>query len=59
MTGPELRHVRGHIEVFQHGAFLFSADTEEEARRELVQAPPGFPAGLYGGMAQPPRGAAG
>lgn len=46
MTGLELRYVRGHIEVYQRGAFLFSADTEEEARRELLQAPHGFPAGF-------------
>lgn len=59
MTGLELRYVRGHIDVYQRGAFLFSADTEEEARRELLQAPHGFPAGFFGGMAQPPRGAAG
>lgn len=32
----ELRNVRGHIEVYnQYGDFLFSADTESEARREL------------------------
>lgn len=35
----ELRHVRGHIEVYnQYGDFLFSADTESEARRELAEA---------------------
>lgn len=31
----EFREVRGHIEVFLHGTFQFSADTIEEARREL------------------------
>ena len=35
MNNYELRHVREHIEVFQHGRFLFSADTEEEARRDI------------------------
>ena len=29
-------YIRGHIQVFdQQGAFLFSADTEKEAREEL------------------------
>ena len=32
----EIRHVRGHVEVFSpEGNFLFSADTEYEARCEL------------------------
>lgn len=31
----ELRHVRGHIEVFLNGRFQFSADTVSEARREI------------------------
>lgn len=32
----EFRFVRGHVEVFDHsGRFLFSADTEREAREEL------------------------
>lgn len=32
----DFRNVRGHVEVYLHGSFLFSADTMEEARRELV-----------------------
>lgn len=31
----EFRWVRGHVEVFSHGRFQFSADTMEEAIREL------------------------
>ena len=32
----EIRHIRGHVEVFSpEGRFLFSADTEYEARQEL------------------------
>ena len=32
----EFRNVRGHIEVYDlRGQFLFSADTEREAREEL------------------------
>lgn len=32
------RHVHGHIEVYSPlGAFLFSADTESEARRILEE----------------------
>ena len=31
-----IRYVQGHIHVYDHqGAFLFSADTEREAREEL------------------------
>ncbi len=31
-----MRYVHGHIQVYdQKGAFLFSADTETEAREEL------------------------
>ena len=31
-----IRNVRGHIQVYDHnGEFLFSADTEREAREEL------------------------
>lgn len=34
----EMRNVRGHIEVYnQYGEFLFSADTECEAWRELYE----------------------
>ena len=33
-----LRYVRGHIQVFDpNGKFLFSADTEREAREELME----------------------
>lgn len=31
----EFRYVRGHIEVFLHGVFQFSADTKREAQKEL------------------------
>ena len=32
----QIRHVGGHIQVYdQRGLFLFSADTEREAREEL------------------------
>ena len=31
----EIRNVRGHIQVYMNGMFLFSADTEREAREEL------------------------
>lgn len=31
----EFRNVRGHIEVYRYGSFLFSADTEKEAREEI------------------------
>ncbi len=31
----EIRKVRGHIQVYFNGAFLFSADNEREAREEL------------------------
>lgn len=34
----EFRYVRGHVEVYENGEFLFSADTEAEARRELDAA---------------------
>lgn len=31
-----LRYVHGHVMVYDnHGKFLFSADTEQEAREEL------------------------
>ena len=33
----EIRHVREHVEVFLDGVFIFSADTELEARRELKE----------------------
>ena len=31
----EFRWVRGHIEVYLNGEFLFSADTVHEAEKEL------------------------
>ena len=31
----EFRYIRGHVEVYLHGLFCFSADTEEEARKEI------------------------
>lgn len=31
----ELRKVRDHIEVYQNNKFLFSADTRQEAEKEL------------------------
>lgn len=34
----EIRYVMGHVEVYRDGEFLFSADTEAEARRELAAA---------------------
>jgi ribosomal protein S28E/S33 len=34
----EFRNVRGHVEVYDmRGVFLFSADTEREAREELEE----------------------
>ena len=33
----DFRNVRGHVEVYLHGSFLFSADTIEEARREIAR----------------------
>ena len=34
-----MKWVRGHVEVFdQSGRFLFSADSEGEARRELEES---------------------
>ena len=33
-----IRYVYGHIQVYDcHGVFLFSADTEQEAREELKE----------------------
>lgn len=35
----DIRFVRGHVEVYDHsGRFLFSADSEREAREELSAA---------------------
>ena len=34
----EIRYVRGHIQVYdRNGNFLFSADSEREAREELME----------------------
>ncbi|MGM9590912.1 MAG: hypothetical protein ACI3V0_12205 [Faecousia sp.] len=36
MTMYDIRNVRGHIQVYDfQGNFLFSADSEREAREEL------------------------
>ena len=36
MTVYTIRNVQGHIQVYDfNGVFLFSADTEREAREEL------------------------
>ena len=33
-----MRHIHGHVQVFDYtGKFLFSADTEKEAREELEE----------------------
>ena len=33
-----IRYVRGHVQVYDfRGNFLFSADTEREAREELLE----------------------
>ncbi len=33
-----IRYVQGHVQVYDcHGVFLFSADTEREAREELEE----------------------
>lgn len=36
MAAIEYRHVKGHVEVFENGVFLFSADTQAEAEREEI-----------------------
>ena len=33
----EIRNIRGHIQVYMNGHFLFSADSEREAREELLE----------------------
>ena len=34
----QMRYVQGHIQVYDfRGKFLFSADTEREAREELME----------------------
>ena len=38
MTMYQIRNVRGHIQVYDYrGNFLFSADSEREAREELME----------------------
>ena len=38
MAMYSIRYVQGHIQVYDHkGCFLFSADTEREARKELEE----------------------
>jgi hypothetical protein len=38
MAMVEIRYVRGHIQVYdRNGNFLFSADSEREAREELME----------------------
>ena len=37
MAMVEIRNVRGHIQVYMNGYFLFSADSEREAREELLE----------------------
>ena len=36
----EIRYVRGHVEVYAGGEFLFSADTVSEAYEELAELEP-------------------
>ena len=31
MSNPEYRNVKGHIEVYENGIFIFSEDTKTEA----------------------------
>lgn len=38
MNQYEMRYVGGHVEVYLHGEFQFSADSEAEARQELAAA---------------------
>lgn len=34
----QIQNIRGHIQVYDHnGNFLFSADSEQEAREELKE----------------------
>ena len=38
MAMYQIRNVRGHIQVYDYrGNFLFSADSEREAREELME----------------------
>ena len=34
MSNPEYRNVKGHIEVYENGEFIFSEDTKTEATKE-------------------------
>ena len=38
MSSYEIRYVAGHVEVYLAGEFQFSADSEAEARREILEA---------------------
>lgn len=33
----EIVHVRGHVEVYEDGKFLFAADNEKEAEEEIEE----------------------
>ena len=33
----QIKNVKGHIQVYYEGKFLFSADSEREAREELKE----------------------
>ena len=38
MTMYQIRNIRGHVQVYDYrGNFLFSADSEREAREELME----------------------
>lgn len=38
MAGLQIRYIHGHIQVYDaNGNFLFSADSEREAREELME----------------------
>ena len=37
MSEFEIKNVDEHVEVFQHGQFIFSADTIEEAHRFILE----------------------
>ena len=38
MVMYSIKYVKGHVQVYDHkGAFLFSADSEREAREELKE----------------------
>ena len=37
MPKYEFRFIKGHVEVSLHGSFVLSADTKDEALRELEE----------------------